>query len=280
MTSDTPFIGLDDLVTRIAAGSVLAVPPEYCGVAMAATRALVRAGTKRLHLLCVPTSGLQADILIGAGCIATVEAAAITFGELGPAPRFTRAVRDGSIALKDSTCPAIHAGLQASEKGIPFMPLRGIIGSDLIAHRPEWRIIDNPMADGPGDGDDPIIALPAIAPDTALFHAPLADRQGNIWIGRRRELATMAHAAAETLVTVEAIHDGDLLETETMAAGVLPALYVSGVTVEPRGAWPLALAEHYETDAGHLGEYMRLAASDAGFQGYLEHHVLSAQAAQ
>jgi glutaconate CoA-transferase subunit A len=242
---------------------------------MAATRALVRLGVERLHLLGVPSSGLQADILIGAGCVATVEAAAITFGELGPAPRFTRAVRDGSIALKDSTCPAIHAGLQASEKGIPFMPLRGIIGSDLVTHRPEWQIIENPL----GDGDDPIIALPAIAPDTALFHAPLADRQGNVWIGRRRELATMAHAAAKTLVTVEAIHDGDLLETETMAAGVLPALYVSAITVEPRGAWPLALAEHYETDAGHMAEYMRLAASEEGFQHYLEQHVLTAQAA-
>ena len=275
MTSDAPFIGLDELVARIADGSVLAIPPEYCGVAMAATRALVRLGVERLHLLCVPSSGLQADILIGAGCVATVEAAAITFGELGPAPRFTKAVRDGSIALKDSTCPAIHAGLQASEKGIPFMPLRGIIGSDLIAHRPEWRIIDNPM----GDGDDPILALPAIAPDVALFHATLADRQGNVWIGRRRELATMAHAAATTLVTVEAIHDGDLLETETMAAGVLPALYVSAIAHEPRGAWPLALAEHYETDAGHMAEYMRLAISDDGFQNYLEQHVLTAQAA-
>ena len=89
----------------------------------------------------------------------------------------------------------------------------------------------------------------------------------------------MAHAAAKTLVTVEAVHDGDLLETETMAAGVLPALYVSGITVERRGAWPLALAEHYETDAEHMAEYMRLAASDAGFQRYLEQHVLTAQAA-
>ena len=146
MTSDTPFIGLDDLVARIAAGSVLAVPPEYCGVAMAATRALVRAGVKRLHLLCVPTSGLQADILIGAGCIATVEAAAITFGELGPAPRFTRAVRDGSIALKDSTCPAIHAGLQASEKGIPFMPLPG--HHRLRSDRPPARMADHRQPHG------------------------------------------------------------------------------------------------------------------------------------
>ena len=54
-------------------------------------------------------------------------------GEHGSAPRFTAAVRAGAIEMWDATCPAIQAGLQAAEKGIPFMPLRGILGSDLVA---------------------------------------------------------------------------------------------------------------------------------------------------
>ena len=254
---------------------MLAVPPDYSGVAMAATRALIRRGVADLHIVACPTSGLQTDMLIGAGCVATVEAAAITFGEFGPAPRFVHAVKSGTISLKDSTCPAIHAGLQAAEKGVPFMPLRGIIGSDLVAHRPDWRIIDNPLSSDP----DPILLLPAIIPDVALFHAPLGDRLGNIWIGRRRELISMAHAARATLVTVEEIYDGDLLGDERMAAGALPALYVNAVGLAPRGAWPLALAGHYPLDNGHMEEYMRRAASDEGFAGYLSDHVLSAQAA-
>ena len=66
------------------------------------------------------------------------------------------------------------------------MPLRGIIGSDILAHRPDWKIIDNPLA-GPGDpgGDppsDPIVLLPAIAPDVALFHAPTGDAPGNVFL--------------------------------------------------------------------------------------------------
>ena len=275
MSGNATFIGLDDLAARVGAGATLAIPPEYCGVAMAATRALVRRGIERLHLVACPTSGLQADLLVGAGCVATVEAAAITFGEFGPAPRFTRAVRAGAIALKDSTCPAIHAGLQATEKGVPFMPIRGLIGSDLMTHRPEWRVIDNPI----GDGGDPIVVLPAIAPDTALFHAALGDRFGNVWVGRRRELISMAHAARDTLVTVEEVYDGDLLGDERMAAGVLPALYVGAVAHAPRGAWPLALAEHYAIDAGHIAGYVRQAASDDGFARYLTEHVLAAAAA-
>ena len=270
-----PYLSLDELVAGIGPSSMLAVPPDYSGVAMAATRALIRRGVADLHIVACPTSGLQTDMLIGAGCVATVEAAAITFGEFGPAPRFVHAVKRGAITLKDSTCPAIHAGLQAAEKGVPFMPLRGIIGSDLVAHRPDWRIIDNPLSSDP----DPILLLPAIIPDVALFHAPLGDQLGNIWIGRRRELISMAHAARATLVTVEEIYDGDLLGDERMAAGALPALYVNAVGLAPRGAWPLALAGHYPLDNGHMEEYMRRAASDEGFAGYLSDHVLSAQAA-
>ena len=63
------------------------------------------------------------------------------------------------------------------------MPLRGILGSDLVRYRPDWRVIDNPFAD-----DDPILVVPAIRPDVALFHAVRADRAGNVWIGVRREL--------------------------------------------------------------------------------------------
>jgi len=175
----------------------------------------------------------------------------------------------------DATCPAIHAALQAAEKGVPFMPLRGLIGSDLLKVRPDWRVIDNPFE----SAGDPIVLLPAIRPDIALFHAPMADRAGNVWIGRRRELATMAHAAAKTIVTVERIHDGDLLAKEASASGVLPALYVEAIAVAPCGAWPLPLAGEYARDEAHLAEYAALAATTEGFQHYLEGHVLARKAA-
>jgi glutaconate CoA-transferase subunit A len=216
----------------------------------------------------VPTSGLQADLLIGAGCVATLETSAVTLGEFGPAPRFTAAVEAGAIVLKDATCPAIHAGLQAAEKGIPFMALRGVLGSDLIAQRPDWRVIENPFAE-PDAGDDPILVVPAIRPDAALFHAPHADRFGNVWIGPRRELMTMAHAAKQTLVTVEEIVDGDLLAEDEAAAGTIPALYVNAIAEAESGAWPLAFHDAYGADAAELTDYVRLAQTEQGFARYL-----------
>ena len=78
--------------------------------------------------------------------------------------------------------------------------------------------------------------LPAIKPDVALFHAPMADRDGNVWIGRQRELVTMAHASEKTVVTVEKIADGNLLADTTLAAGTLPGFYVESSRGRPSAA--------------------------------------------
>ena len=264
---------LDEALAPIADGCMLAVPRESSGAAMAATRALIRRGVKRLHLITLPTSSLQADLLIGAGAIATLETSAISLGEFGPAPRFTAAVLAGTITMRDATCPALHAQLQAAEKGVPFMPLRGLIGSDVLAHRPDWKVVDNPFGQDSFRGGDPIVLLPALRPDVALFHAPMADRTGNVYIGTQRELVVMAHAAQRTIVTVEKIHDGDLLRDPVLAAGTLPGFYVEAVAVAPRGAWPLPLPDHYGIDAAHVAEYARLAATADGFAEYLDRYV-------
>ncbi len=265
---------LDEALAPIVDGCMLAVPRESSGVPMAATRALIRRGVKRLHLVTLPTSTLQADLLIGAGCIETLETSAVSLGEFGPAPRFNAAILAGTIRMRDATCPALHAQFQAAEKGVPFMPLRGLIGSDVLAHRPDWKIVDNPFGN-----NDPIVLLPALKPDVALFHAPMADRTGNVFIGTQRELVTMAHAARKTVVTVEKIHDGDLLRDPVLAAGTLPGFYVEAVAVEPRGAWPLPLPDHYAIDGAHFAEYARLAAAPEGFAQYLDRYVYEKRAA-
>ena len=265
---------LEEALAPIGDGCMLVVPREVSGVPMAATRALIRRGVKNLHLVALPTSSMQADILIGAGCVRTLETSAVSLGEFGPAPRFNAAVTRGMIVMKDATCPALHAALQAAEKGVPFMPLRGLIGSDVLKYRDDWKVIDSPFGE-----DDPIVLLPALRPDVALLHAPMADRFGNVWIGRQRELVTMAHAAARTIATVEKIVDNDLLADPLTAAGTLPGFYIESIAVAERGAWPLPLPDHYAADAEHLALYAKMAATADGFADYLDRHVHAKQAA-
>ncbi len=260
---------LDALAAMIPDGALLALPPDDSLAPNALIRALIRRNVRNLRLIGVPTSGFGTDLLIGAGCVATVETSAATLGEAGTGPRFAAAVRAGSIRVIDATCPAIHTALQAAEKGVPFMPLRGVLGSDVMNHRPDWHVMANPFA----ADDDPILLLPALTPDFAAFHASCADSEGNVWVGRRRELATMAHASRANVVTVERIVPGRLLDDETMAPGVISGVYIRAIAVAERGAWPGGLLDEYEADRAHIADYARIARSDGGFAEYLARHV-------
>ena len=259
----------EQLAALIPDGAFLALPPDYSMPSMAVVRELVRQKRKNLRLLGVPVLGMCADLLIGAGCVAEVESSAVSLGEAGLAPRFTEAVEKGEIKVRDATCPAVHTALQASEKGVPFMPLRGVLGSDLVKLRADWQVAQNPFS----SEQDPILYVAAISPDIALFHARWADEAGNVWVGRRRELATIAHAAKQTFVTYEEPKPGDMLEDELLAPGVISATYISAVAPAKRGAWPLGIAGVYDIDDAHLAQYARAARTREGFQRYVEEFV-------
>jgi glutaconate CoA-transferase subunit A len=262
-------LNADDLAAQIEDGALIGLPPDYSLVAMEVVRALIRRNAKGLRLLGVPQLGMCADLLIGAGCVAQIETSAVTLGEAGLAPRFTEAAEKGEIVVRDATCPAVHTALQAAEKGVPFMPLRGVLGSDLVKLRTDWKVSQNPFS----EGKDPILMIPALSPDVALFHARWADDEGNLWIGRRRELATIAHAAKRCFVTYEEKRPGNMLEDEILAPGVLGAVYVSAVAQARRGAWPLGVPEVYDIDDAHLMRYAKAAKTREGFQRYLDEFV-------
>ncbi|MBD0415336.1 CoA transferase subunit A [Oryzicola mucosus] len=257
---------LRKMARLVESGMRVALPVDYAGVSMAMTRPLIERGAGNLDLVCVPTGGLQVDMLVGAGLVRSVETSAMSLGEAGGAPRFNQAIKDGAIVIRDATCPAIHAGLLAAQKGSPFVPMRGLIGTDVLKNRSDWKVIDNPFE----ETADPIVLIPAIKPDVAIFHVPLADRHGNVWIGRRRELAAMAYASAMTLVTAERIVDDSLLADETTAAGTLPALYVTQVAEAKHGARPYGLWGEYPADTQELLRYAREARTAEGFSAYMQ----------
>jgi len=258
------------LAAEIPDGAFVAMPPDYSLPAMEVVRCLIRKRSRGLKLLGVPVLGMCADLLIGAGCVDEVETSAVSLGEAGMAPRFTEAVEKKTIRVVDATCPAIHTGLQATEKGVPFMPLGGVIGSDLIPNRNDWKVAAGPFA------DEQILFVKAISPDIALFHARWADDEGNVWIGRRKELATIAHASRLAFVSFEEKKPGNMLDDELLAPGVVSSVYVSALAPAQRGAWPLGAPGMYEIDDAHLQVYAKAAKTAEGFKEYLSRFVLNA----
>jgi glutaconate CoA-transferase, subunit A len=276
MNSEVRFVDIDELVSEIHDGDTLAIPTmlgDFSGVSMVATRAIIQHSKKNLNLVCVPSSSMQADLLIGAGCVASIQAGGVLMYEYGPAARFVEAQRIGAINVREATCPAIQAGLTAAEKGLPFMPVRGILGSDILRHRQaDWRVIDNPFPP-----HDPIVVVPALKPDVTLFHAPLADREGNLWVGRRGSLKLMAHAARRTIATFERRYDGSFFDDPDKVPGVISANYVTALSHQPRGAWPLHFGKEYPEDTVHMKIYAEAARTKQGFLAYLQRHVYDLQ---
>ncbi len=260
----TAFVSPAELAAKIKSGAKLAVPPDGSGASVGLTKFIIGNGVRDLHLICAPIGGLQVDMLVGAGLVSTIETSAVSLGEAGGAPSFTRAIKAQSIRIMDATCPAMLTGLVAAQKGVPFIPMRGLIGSDILRTRPDWTVIENPY-----EKDDPIVAIPAIRPDVCLFHAPEADRYGNVRVGRRGELQLLAYASAITLVTVERITEKSLLSDEATSAGVLPSLYVSAIAEMKNGAWPNALWGEYEQDATEISRYAAAARTQEGFDSYM-----------
>lgn len=266
-------ISLEAMAASIPDGAMVALPPDNSIPSVALAKALIRRRARGLRLVGVPISGFATDILIGAGCVAEVNTSAVTLGEAGFAPRFSAALKAGTLTVRDATCPAMHTMLQAAEKGVPFMPLRGLIGSDILANRPDWMVIESPFGTG-----EKITLLPALHPDVAVFHAVMADSVGNVWVGRRRECATIAHASQRSLVTVERVVEGNFLEDERLCPGAINATYISGIAIAERGAQPSALLDEYGFDTDYVMHYARAAKTEAGFAEWCAEHVFDNQA--
>jgi glutaconate CoA-transferase subunit A len=91
---------------------------------------------------------LQADLLIGAGCVETLDTSGVSLGEFGPAPRFSSATISGAVHVRDATCPALHAQFQAAEKARFYrMALRSCTESAATLHTCQRRELTRAFRD-------------------------------------------------------------------------------------------------------------------------------------
>jgi glutaconate CoA-transferase subunit A len=233
---------------------------------MAMVRELIRQGRRGLHLV-GSAHGIDVDLLVAAGAVRRCEESYVGFEQdLGLAPAYRRAARDGSIEVAESCCATILAQLRAAEMGLPFLPVRGVRGSDIAGLHPEYAEITCPFT------GERLVAVPALRPDVALLHAPSGDRYGNLHLEQPYVLDERFASASRTVIaTVD-----ELVSTEEVtAAGVtIPAHLVTATVPAPFGAHPSSCYPRYAYDRGHLREYVAAAQSGPdGLEKYLATYV-------
>jgi glutaconate CoA-transferase subunit A len=160
--------------------------------------------------------------------------------------------------------------VQAGSMGLPFISVRGLLGSDILKHRPDLRVAKNPF----NPGEEVVIAQP-IRPDVAVFHALEADCWGNAVTPGLRDDIIMARAAKRVIVTTEEVSDCELTPRDAVDQTFLPAIDVDGVVHLPSGAHPASCGSLYSIDDVHLKEYLEASKEEGVFKSYLDKYVHS-----
>jgi len=250
---------------------------------MALIYELIRLGRRNLYLYGHSPGG-DWDILIGAGAVKRVELAYEAdeaFNTVGP--RWRQAVEHGRIEWEDYSNFSMVARFTAGAMGIPFMPVRSLLGSDIVgreALRPDQRQADprtSPkklhVMTSPFNPQEKVVLVPAIHTDFAIIHVQKATADGTVRImGQTYADVQQAFCADVVIVTAEEIVAEDDLRREP-EGNQLPPFVVSYVCHVPFGAHPYAVYNYYDYDPLQLKEYHDSARDDASFQRYLEKYV-------
>lgn len=150
--------------------------------------------------------------------------------------------------------------------GVPYVPVIGLVGTDLLKRRDDMVLAPDPF----GEGKVSVVAK-AMRPDVAVFHVDKADRLGNVSCGYHAEAVMLAEASAHVVVTAEEIVDR---LTEKDASGTfIPSILVDAVVHAPFGAHPGGFGGRYATDAAAMRRYVTASADDASFAAYLQETV-------
>jgi glutaconate CoA-transferase subunit A len=262
---------LAEAVSLVSDGAMVALGGGLCArLPMAMVRELIRQGRRGLHLIGSAHS-IDVDLLVGTGAVRRCEESYVGFEQdLGLAPGYRRAAEAGTIEVAESCCATILAQLRAAEMGLPFLPVRGVRGSDVRRLHPEYAEITCPFT------GEILVAVPALRPDVALLHAPAGDRYGNLHLEQPYVLdERFASASRLVVATVD-----ELVSTEEVVrSGVtIPAHLVAAVAEVPYGAHPSSCYPRYAYDRDHLREYLTAAQAGAGdLEKYVGTYVLGSE---
>lgn len=208
------------------------------------------------------------DVLIGGGCVSRVEVA-YSFGhELrGLSPCGRRGVESGQVQV---TGEISNAGFQwrllAAAMGVPFMPVRTMLGTDTLKHS-SAKVIQDPWS------GKPIALVPACYPDVALFHVHRCDMFGNAQIdGILVEDFELARAARRLVITTEKIIDHSEIQAQPWRTSI-PFYLVDAVIEVPFGAHPTEMPVSYYFDEEHIAHWLETTRTAEGTARYFEEYV-------
>jgi len=211
-------------------------------IPFAAGHEIIRQKKRDLRLI-GPISDCLFDQLIGAGCVKDIVAAWVGNVMMGQAYNFRRAVEAGEIRVFDMTNFTIALGLQSGAMGLPFLPTRTAMGSDVPKGNHFFYQIISPF-----EPKETLLAVRAIVPDVTIVNVQRADTNGNAhcW-GNFGVMLEAVRAAKRVIVVAEEIVESEVIASDPNRTAI-PGFLVSAVVHEPFGAHPSPVQGYYGRD--------------------------------
>jgi glutaconate CoA-transferase subunit A len=241
-----------------------------CLIPFAAAHELIRQGRRELTLI-GPISDVCFDQLIAAGCVRRVVAAWVGNVQHGSGYGFRRAVEHGiprPLEVEDHSNFTIALGLEAAALGVPYLPARTLLGSDVLGRNPRLRVAPCPFT------DEPLVLVPALQPDVAILHVQRADAHGNCHAWGPTGVSGAAGKASRRVIAV----CEELVSTEVIRSDpnrvLVPGFLVTAVVHLPWGAHPSPVQGYHHRDHALYAEYHTRSSTLAGTRAWLDEWVL------
>lgn len=258
---------LEKAVSRIDSGSSVAagLALEHA-IPFAAGHELLRQDIGDLTMV-GPISDLLFDQLIGGGAVSSVRAAWVGNVSAGTGYQFRHAVENGLIEVENHSNFSIALALKAAAMGVPYLPTRSLLGSDIFEESGLFLEETDPFT------GDRIALVPAISPDWAIVHAQRASPAGDVHLWGNTGIVGPAVGAADSvLVTAEEIVDPEVIKSDPSRVAITRE-QVTSVVECPLGAHPSPVTGHYNRDNEYYLEYSRQTDTPEGFQTWADEWV-------
>ncbi len=242
-------------------GDLLFLGGAIHGTPNAAVREIVRQRINHLSIIFVLNNVTP---LIGEGLVDTVHTAySMTDEKRSYALKRAREKFNTTITFKEYSHFGLALGLFAGYMGIPFMPTRCQLGSDMMKYNDYIQSIDCPFEGGT------IGVVKAIVPDVGIIHVQRCDAEGNAqrWGSMGVDFEGI-NASRNVIITTEKIVDNDVIRRDPNRT-LIPGFRVNAVVEQPFGAYPTHLAGCYNAGSAGFGGLN----NEADWETYIQHTI-------
>lgn len=225
---------------------------------------IVRQGKKNLR---VAGQGVyELDILLGAGAVSTLDHTYIGMEVYGISHCLRREVESGRVKCVEWSNAGIAWRFKAAAMGVPFIPVRSMLGTDTLKYSAA-KVVEDPFT------GDPIALLPALILDVGLIHVHRADMHGNAQIDGISGFAfEMARASKTLIISAEEIVPTEVIR-KSPDRTIIPYFLVDAVVEAPFGSHPGEMAYVYERDEPHIRQWYEASKTPETTQAYLEKYI-------